>query len=297
MFVSKTSFRSMAVAGGVGAFVLLQACAETREDSVLTNTPDESLAPAGCEKGCEKVRYSKCEPVDVEAFYGEKTSFYGNARLALITNGTVPCVHVDKGSPATCKFTPSSGPYVKGKAGAFARTGENIGLDGKPGGEFVIAAKVNEKNGTVPCIAPSGKDTAGTPVGVELAGACVIETLNAAANATGIPVVSYASLEVCTSSTPHPDGAGLSSIRSVGATKVYCYKGDGAGLNDLNGTEVDSTGTYYGGASRCHVLWSNGYEVPAAKRPSTKNLPAPGTIVTTTPIAWRPVSMVDVANP
>lgn len=293
---TKITIRSLALTLGVGALVSIQACAQHGADAVQTDLPDESIAPAGCDKsGCVGVQYSKCAPVEPASVHGDKSSFYGNARLAQVTNDTVPCVHGEKGSVATCKFTANSGAYIVAKQGVFARTGQNIGLDGSPGGDYVVASKVTDA--TVPCIAPKGKDTAGTPAGVELAAACIVETMNAATNATGLKVVSFASLEVCTTSNPHPDGAALSSVTAVGGTKVYCYKGPGAGLNDINGIEIDPMGTYYTGTNRCHVIWSNGYEVPGSKRPSTKNLPPPGTIVTTTPIAWRPVTQVDVANP
>ena len=44
------------------------------------------------------------------------------------------------------------------------------------------------------------------------------------------------------------------------------------------------------------MIWSGGYEVYAAKRPATINWPAPGRVNPNTPIVWRPVSTVSVAN-
>lgn len=306
-----TAIRSLALGLGVGAFALLQACAQNGDD-VQTDMPDDALSTTACTRtGCssssggtkpgdEKLGasavYSKCEPIEVAKTYGDD-KFYGNTRLVAIDkSGSVPCVHFEKGSPASCTFKPTSGAYIVSKSGNFARVGQAIGQDGSPGGDFIIASKVSDK-GTVACVAPKGSDSAGVPAGVELASACVVETLNSPYNATGLKVVSYASLEVCTSSTPHPDGATLSSSTSTSTSKVYCYKGDGAGLNDINGTEKDALGVYYPGAERCHVIWSNGYEVPGSKRPSTKNYPAPGSVVITSPITWRPVTTVDVATP
>jgi len=98
----------------------------------------------------------------------------------------------------------------------------------------------------------------------------------------------YATREVCTSNHPPV-------VRTEG--NVFCYRGDGAGLNDINGTERDNTGHYIPGEQYCHDIVSDGYVVPAAKRPATKTLPAPGVVNTKTHIAWRPVAPdVDIAN-
>ena len=106
-------------------------------------------------------------------------------------------------------------------------------------------------------------------------------------------LVNYTTLEVCTSSNPHPDGAQF--VRMEGSS--YCYTGQGAALNDLNGTERDWTGTYLGDEFSCHVLWSSGVEVPAAKRPATTSYPSPGHVNINTPILWRPVNnRVAIAN-
>ena len=92
---------------------------------------------------------------------------------------------------------------------------------------------------------------------------------------------------------PHPDGAQLTRSPSPG---VYCYIGQGAALNDFNGTERDRNNVYLTGFVYTHVAWSGGYEVYAAKRPATVNFPAPGFVRTDTPVVWRPVTNVRVAN-
>jgi len=79
---------------------------------------------------------------------------------------------------------------------------------------------------------------------------------------------------------------------------VFCFTGEGAGLNDVNGTERDGANNYlYPGSIRCHVVWYNGYETYAAKRPATTSYPLPGKVNIHSPILWRPVaSGVTIAN-
>ena len=77
---------------------------------------------------------------------------------------------------------------------------------------------------------------------------------------------------------------------------VWCYKGQGAGLNDPSGTERDINGWYLSGSRRCHVAWSGGYEVAAAKRPAVINYPLPARVDTRSPIVWRPVTSMPIAN-
>ncbi|HVH47713.1 MAG TPA: hypothetical protein VM925_35500 [Labilithrix sp.] len=267
----------------------------------------------GVDADPSKVRV--CESVRLVEKFEVSTSTHhklmGNTPLSPISeHGTVPCMHTEDFTIAECEFHAdprsseaftaggrrgSSGNWVIGGDGKrYAQLGQPIGLDGLPEGEYVVARRSPTSGSRVPCVAPEANDSAGTPAGVELAGACVIESLTATTNATGLPLISYASLEVCTSSSPHPDGAAFVRIASNGA---YCYRHAGAALNDINGTEIDANGVYIAGPDHCHVVWSNGYEVPGAKRPSTKTLPAPGSVVTTTPVAWRPVTSVTVANP
>lgn len=84
-----------------------------------------------------------------------------------------------------------------------------------------------------------------------------------------------------------------------GADGSYCCLGRGAGLNDRYGTErgLYAYHAYYGHPEYyCHVIWSSGAEVPAAKRPATTTYPAPGRVQANTPIVWRPVSSVPIAN-
>ncbi len=105
---------------------------------------------------------------------------------------------------------------------------------------------------------------------------------------------SYATLEVCSSTSQSVDHISSVFTRSP-SPGVYCFKGEGAGLNDPNGTERDATNTYLPGSHRCHVVWSNGVEVLAAKRPATTGYPA--RVDPKTPLLWRPVAQnLRIAN-
>jgi hypothetical protein len=150
--------------------------------------------------------------------------------------------------------------------------------------------------GSVPCAGGArSRDVAGVSQSQELTEICAVEVMGAATNAAGRPLRNYATLPVCTSSYPHPDGARLHSADR--ARGVYCYIGEGAGLNDRNGRERDRDGVPYLGNYACHVGWSGGLEVWVAKRPSTIKFPAPGRVDSRSPIVWRPVSTaVRVAN-
>jgi hypothetical protein len=236
---------------------------------------------------------SRSEPVAAERLHGK--GFLGNARLGEIEGDTVPCVHVDTAEPGRCAFSKRgtrSGSWLEGPDGDFALAGQAISLEGEPGGDYVVAAKLS-RVGEVPALEPSGRDSAGTATGRLLYGQFYVETFLSATNASGRRLENYATREVCTSSYPHPDGAALTRSPALG---VYCYRGRGAALNDVNGTERNELGVYYPGGWAQHVAWSGGYEVYAAKRPATQSFPAPGIVRADTLIVWRPVSSVPVAN-
>lgn len=147
-----------------------------------------------------------------------------------------------------------------------------------------------------------GRDTAGwVSPGTELAIACVVEDGNSEYNAYSVygwkPIVNYTTRQVPTANSPdkrpHPDGAHYEGM--TGSTHIY--SGYGAALNDINGTERDPVANYIPGEEYCHMIVNGGYEVPGAKRPATKSLPAPGVVNGTTLIAWRPVNPnVMIAN-
>ena len=76
---------------------------------------------------------------------------------------------------AFCKFGRNSGNWLESAAGEYAVSSQAISLNGKPGGEYVIAARVNP-DGSVPGLEPTGRDVAGTPTGYELPGGAFVET-------------------------------------------------------------------------------------------------------------------------
>lgn len=183
--------------------------------------------------------------------------------------------------------------------------GQAISRRGEPGGEYIVAAKVSDA-APAPCLEPTRMDTLGLiSEGTELSKTCMLQEVLRDYNALTAEweyrfLVNYSDLEVCTSSNPHPDRALLvRSFPQPGSVEndTFCYTGNGAALNDINGEERDPNGIYYGGENYCHMLWSNSYEVPAAKRPATRSFPAPGSVRTNTPILWRPVNPnLNIAN-
>jgi hypothetical protein len=258
---------------------------------------------------------SSCSPVEVKTLHG--ANFHGNTRLTKIENGTVPCLHVDDGTVAVCRFSAASasGEWLEGPDGAFAKVGQAISLNGAPGGDYIVAARMSDA-ADVPCVEPTSRDTAGwVAPGTELGMTCTLQEaltgLNALVDVSYergyfdfalYSLVNNTTREVCSSNNPevnpHPDGASFvrTTIGRDGKT-AYCYTGPGAALNDINGTERDATGSYLNGEQYCHWIVSSGYVAPGSKRPATKSLPAPGIVNTSSPILWRPVNPnINIAN-
>jgi hypothetical protein len=247
---------------------------------------------------------SGCAPVQAATLHGAPELFLGNARLALIEDGKVPCLHTERITKAKCAFLgDASGAWLESSAGSYALAGQPISRKGEPDGEYVIASQLNADL-SVPCIEPAGGDTGGTSTGTELAASCAIEAFLSERNATGYPLENFATREVCTSSYPHPEliGEGGPTLVRCSDTEIEpfycCWTGEGAGLNDPNGHERNAGGSYFTGASHyCHAAASGGVTVYAAKRPKTASAPPPIRIVKDSPLAWRPVSpLADIAN-
>ena len=316
---SRKSVRVLAVGlSAIGLFVLAACEAPTAGDEDVNVDVHDSLNPQGPPTGAT---YSVCQPVQVKGFqtqnFAVANPFVGNSRLALVSKASklhptpnVPCVNVETLQNGTCSFfTDQSHIHLKydpvkhvgntgswllgGDGNIYAQAGQRVDPTGTVEGDWVVAATISEK-GTVPCVPPKGRDSAGTAPGSELAGSCIIETMLASQNKSTNYLKNVATVPVCTGTYPHPDKAVLVS-QGVG---FYCYKADGAGLNDLNGTERDYTGVYLPGSDYCHVAWNGPLEVLAAKRPATKTIPYPGKVSPTTEFVWRPVDdRVPIANP
>lgn len=279
--------------------------ARTGDAQVIDNKIDALVLRA---RGVISPAVSACSPVEVTTLHGD--NFHGNSRLAKIENGTVPCMHVEDGTVASCLFSvasgQASGEWLESPEGNFARTGQALSPDGVPGGDYVVAARVSDAAGAL-CLEPTSLDTQGRIAsGTELPGSCVVEDVLMEYNAYsvyGFPqLVNYADGEVCSANDPagrrHPDDAFfVRTVTGSDGNVAYCYSGYGAALNDVNGMERDETTTYLTGEAYCHLIVSGGYEVPGAKRPATRSLPAPGSVVTNSFIVWRPVNPnVNIAN-
>jgi hypothetical protein len=228
-------------------------------------------------------RGARLVPVPIGRIHGDLSLC--DYRLAPIVRGKVYCLHVDTAEPAECDFSPASGCWLEADQGTYAAVGQIISRDGEPEGpysQYVVAARIGDDL-TVPCISPSL--VPGVPIGCELGGAAVLETAGSASNATGQPLQHHCHLQVCTTSSPHPDGAD-----PVGSADgpIFCYAGRGAALNDIFGHEADERRVYLPGTRFVHVVWSSGFEVPGAKRPATR-AGWPPAINPNSPIVWRPV--------
>jgi hypothetical protein len=309
--LSHKAVRVLAVGIGAVGFLALNACvAPSSDDANNTKVDSNGVQPQGPNPDA---KYSKCVGVKLKSKHQQgfapKNHLIGNSRLSRIERDRVPCIHIDKGEVSTCYFHTdpqlenvpfdpikkrgNSGTWVQDENGnRLAQVGQRISRAGEAAGDWVVGTVV--KDGTVPCIAPNSNDAVGTPDGTELAGECVVETMLSGSNGSGRLLLNYATTEVCTTSNPHPDNAAFSSM--LGAS--YCYKGEGAALNDLNGTERDSSGLYITGSDACHVAWQSGIETVASKRPATKSYPYPGSININSTIVWRPVNAaLPIANP
>ena len=231
---------------------------------------------------------SRCEPVELTGLHVESEGAPppgGNARLARIENGKVPCLHKESLALAQCDFTTGSndftdsGTWIIGPTGTYAVIGQAIPLQaGGAARDYIVAAPVNAA-GNVACTESTVADTAGSPSPAEHSAFCVTETAFSSQNAAGAPLVNHANRTIQTSSDPHPDthDGGPTALGCVNG--ICSYTGEGAALNDIFGTERDANGFYYSGTERCHMIVREGVMVPGAKR-------APGP---DRPLQWLPV--------
>jgi hypothetical protein len=236
-------------------------------------------------------KVSRSAPLKVMAVHGD--GFNASSRLALIEDGWVWCLELHSGMPTRCRFLPDSSTWLETNTGAYALVGQAITKDGESGGECIMAARVNS-DGTVPGVdMPSLNDAVGLPADVSLGfGQGVIEQLLSASNVTGFRLENVATRQVCTGSNPHPDGAELAATPAAG---VFCYRGRGAGLNDINGWERDEAGNYRPAERFIHYLRVADFEAPAGKRPATGGYPPKAS--PTSQILWRLVDpRVRIAN-
>jgi hypothetical protein len=237
-------------------------------------------------------------------FMGEP--FLVNRRLALIEDGTVPCVEVDTLEVTRCLFeirgtsrlARASGDWLEdGEGQQWAVVGQPVTRDGTWSSGSFIVGTVADADGRVPAIGASGRDAASGAPATDLVDICYLETVGSETNASGMPLWNDVTRYVGTSTLAHPDGALQVSKDDVHG--IAWYTGRGAALNDTSGQERDSSGFYYSRttSSGCHYIPWQGVQVPAAKRPSTRSFPAPGVVDIYSRIRWLPVNpYVDIAN-
>jgi hypothetical protein len=243
---------------------------------------------------------STCDPVPLHQVIGRKVE--DNCRISQIKHGKVPCLEVDTGRTAKCRFHSDRERWLRSKTGRrFAVVGDPIAKGKGHRGSYVIAERAGTKKQS-PCAETGSqghaKDSAGALHGSELGGTCNIELLGAYPNASHLPMDNVATRTVCSTTQPAFGSDTNNSATAQPSPEpgvVFCWTGDGAGLNDPNGTERDAQGVYIPGQAHCHLVISNGYESYASKRPAVVGYPAHVDIHS--PILWRPVaSNVRVAN-
>ena len=283
----------------------------TRDYDLATSSSSGSTSLATKPSGTPRT-YSACQPLgSLYEWSVDPKTVAGNTRVSIVDQeGTVACVwtHDNEYPVGRCKVDLEKYPHARSKEldGRFVVWG--IGFLGE-NNEYAVAREIlgtskvfNKTTGVydtyrkVACTPPQSYDAAGTAAGTELAGVCIYETFNVPSNAAGTTMDNYATRKVCSKVPATTDTAGSATYVGTDAYGNQCYTGDGAALNDVNGTERNSSNVYLSGSSRCHVALSGGYEVFAAKRPSTKSWPAPGVVDPSSSTWWRTVSSVPVAN-
>jgi hypothetical protein len=283
------SLLTAALIGGMPGVTALRASAQTADVPPYAVSTCRPVVPA-------TVHHAKLPVCDL---FPEP--FLINRRLALIENGTVPCVEVDTMEATRCVFNAvpsytrvrgpvSSGHWLEDREGRqYAVVGQPVTRDGSHASGAFIVGTVADAEGSVPCVGASGRDSAAAVAGTDLVSTCVVETGGSDTNVTGRPLRNWVTGFVGTSTLNHPDGA--RRVAFDPDRRLAWYTEEGAALNDMSGTERDPFNVYYYSSNACHLVMSNGVQVPAAKRPSTRSYPRPGVVLINTPILWM------VANP
>jgi hypothetical protein len=290
-----------------------------------TMLPIALLGGPGARAQAPEVPTTTCRPVTPVALHDAPnacvgTNFMGppfrvNRRLALIEDATVPCVEVDTMEVTQCRFEtgmragaagrlagPASGPWLTDAEGRrYAVVGQPVTRDGSPASGAFIVGSVAEADGRTPCVGASGQDAVSEAGSIDMNDRCVLETAGSETNAgrdeNGQPerLLNHADRHVGTTSHPHPDDAELVAFDSDRG--IAWYTGSGAALNDTGGIERGPDGIELPGPRRCHYIELMGAQVPAAKRPSTRTTPYPGSVNVNSRIRWLPVNpYVTIAN-
>ena len=321
--------RILGFTGAVGTLLLTQACEPQSTDVRVATQQD--LSPLSTPTPPRDVRIPSNYVVKwttCSNWIEGDLKLRNNSRLVKVdANGMIPLIRVEpnaNGDDNHRKMKVNSWPKpLKGGTGLEVATKKPVEViklgqvinTKEPDGSVVqwvvsswnLGNPVRGKNGRLAyqdtCFRnPNlvGKDTAGRLAeGTELSGTCVVEDMNTEYNALSaiygpISISNYAgAVPMGNPPGTHPDGACYEGKKDG----AHWYSATAAALNDANGTERDSLGTYFPGEEYCHFLVQSGYEVPAAKRPATKSYPAPGVISYGSKDIWRPVNPnVNIAN-
>jgi len=233
-----------------------------------------------------------CRTVAVDAVHGGPIP--GRSQLSQIVHGKVLSMNPNTGTTSMVRFARHSGRWLRSPSGArYAMAGQAISRDGRPGGSYVIAARLGS-NRTVLCAKASAlqvfaADTAAAePAATQLPASGVEETPGSSRNVARL-LENHSTQTICLTTPVHPDGAPRVSHPSSG---IWCYRGRGAWLNDQYGTERQTPeapvyGAYFTDVIHTHRIVYNNAVVPAAKRPNAK---PNGEAILNSPIAWRAYS-------
>ena len=190
------------------------------------------------------------------------------SQLARIRDGEVLALNADTTAKTTIRFTSHSGRWLQSKTGArCALAGQSLTCDGRRGGAYLIAAKVN-KDRSVLCAWTSdlrahAADSAGN-VAVPVR---ICRPLGSSRK----PYPPEMSRVSCCRTTRSRRSARTrrriwTALRvSNPFTGVWCYRGRGAFLNDPYGRERDQYSNYLTSVQYTHRVIYGNYVVPAAK--------------------------------
>jgi hypothetical protein len=238
---------------------------------------------------------SKCDPVPMDKLIGK--GLMDNCRISEVIDGKVGCVNPSTGKGGRCAFSKRGSRWMRSRSDRiFAVVGDPVAKREKGRKRFVVAAPVGDKDES-PCAEIDKKDRpraerdapSTAEVGTPLSTMCRIELGGSAWNRSGKPMDNFATRPVCMNNW-NDLWIDLASTVGAGSPEpgVRCFYGEGAGLNDPNGTERQSNGQYFAGGDHCHIVMHNGWEVYAAKRPNIQGIPPPPRAVKNSASLWRP---------
>src|SRR5215204_4993468 len=142
-------------------------------------------------------------------------SIAANSNLSPIHHGRVLTIDPNTRAKSHSRFTARSGRWMTGADRTrYAVAGQWISRGGHAGGQRLIAAPMRPGH-RVPCAAPSplahAADTASVAADGSLPASGYTETTLSSTNVHAL-LVNYATRDICTNTTVHPDGAPPSAV-------------------------------------------------------------------------------------